>query len=246
MSRLIADIERSVGFPLFLRSGRGLTPTLEANTFYKGVEGMFVGVERLQELADSIRTTSGGIISIGTIQSIAAFELPRAVNQLYQRYDDIRFMIHARNTPGILDAVQMNQFDLGIVGQQPPYQGVETLFQTAAPYVCLMPEDHKLVGQAGTVDLEELANSETFVTSGGAFPDHMMSMSSALSNKMQGCSRLSATNMSVAASLVRETGVLAIIDPFSAEQAVNMGGVVFRPIAPVSYTHLTLPTSDLV
>ena len=169
VSRLIADIERSVGFPLFLRSGRGLTPTLEANTFYKGVEGMFVGVERLQELADSIRTTSGGIISIGTIQSIAAFELPRAVNQLYQRYDDIRFMIHARNTPGILDAVQMNQFDLGIVGQQPPYQGVETLFQTAAPYVCLMPEDHKLVGQAGTVDLEELANSETFVTSGGAF-----------------------------------------------------------------------------
>ena len=44
VSRLIADIERSVGFPLFLRSGRGLTPTLEANTFYKGVEGMFVGV----------------------------------------------------------------------------------------------------------------------------------------------------------------------------------------------------------
>ena len=243
VSRLIGDIERSVGFPLFLRSGRGLTPTLEANTFYKGVEGMFVGVERLQELADSIRTTSGGIISIGTIQSIAAFELPRAVNQLYQRYDDIRFMIHARNTPGILDAVQMNQFDLGIVGQQPPYQGVETLFQTAAPYVCLMPEDHKLVGQAGTVDLEELANSETFVTSGGAFPDHMMSMSSALSNKMQGCSRLSATNMSVAASLVRETGVLAIIDPFSAEQAVNMGGVVFRPIAQDLKYYISIVTS---
>ena len=243
VSRLIADIERSVGFPLFLRNGRGLTPTLEANTFFKGVEGMFVGVERLQELADSIRTTSGGIISIGTIQSIAAFELPRAVNQLYQRYDDIRFMIHARNTPGILDAVQMNQFDLGIVGQQPPYQGVETLFQTAAPYVCLMPEDHKLVGQAGTVDLEELANSETFVTSGGAFPDHMMSMSSALSNKMQGCSRLSATNMSVAASLVRETGVLAIIDPFSAEQAVNMGGVVFRPIAQNLKYYISIVTS---
>jgi hypothetical protein len=29
---------------------------------------------------------------------------------------------------------------------------------------------------------------------------------------------------------VRETGALAIADPFSAEQAVRMGGVVFRPI----------------
>ena len=71
----------------------------------------------------------------------------------------------------------------------------------------------------------------------------MMSMSSALSNKMQGCSRLSATNMSVAASLVRETGVLAIIDPFSAEQAVNMGGVVFRPIAQNLKYYISIVTS---
>ena len=230
VSRLIADLERSVGFPLFLRSGRGLVPTMEANTFYKGVEGMFVGVGRLEELATSIRTTSGGVITIGTIQSIATFELPRAVNQLYQRYEDIRFMIHSRNTPAIVDAVQTHQFDLGIVGRQPHYEGVEILFQTAAPYVCLMPEDHPLVGLAGAVDLEELADRETFVTFGGVFPDDMMSMDTGLSRKLQAASRLSATNMPVAAALVRETGVFAIADPFSAEQAVRMGGVAFRPI----------------
>ena len=230
VSRLIADLERSVGFPLFLRSGRGLVPTMEANTFYKGVEGMFVGVGRLEELATSIRTTSGGVITIGTIQSIATFELPRAVNQLYQRYEDIRFMIHSRNTPAIVDAVQTHQFDLGIVGRQPHYEGVEILFQTAAPYVCLMPEDHPLVGLAGAVDLEELADRETFVTFGGVFPDDMMSMDTGLSRKLRAASRLSATNMPVAAALVRETGVFAIADPFSAEQAVRMGGVAFRPI----------------
>jgi DNA-binding transcriptional LysR family regulator len=106
-----------------------------------------------------------------------------------------------------------------------------------------MPEDHPLVGQAGTVDLEELTNSETFVTFGGAFPDNMMSISSELSKKMQQASRLSATNMSVAASLVRETGVFAIIDPFSAEQAVNLGGVVFRPIAQDLKYYVSVVTS---
>lgn len=230
VSRLIADLERSVGFPLFLRTGRGLTPTVEARTFYQGVEGMFIGVDRLEELAASILTTSGGVISIGTIQSIATIELPKAVNALYMRHTDIRFMIQSRNTPAILDAVQMHQFDLGIVGRQPPYEGVEVLFQTAAPYVCLIPEDHHLVGQSGAVDLEKLVETEEFVTFGGAFPDAMMSMDSALSRNMQSRSRLSATNMPMAASLVRETGVFAIADPFSAEQAVRMGGVVFRPI----------------
>ncbi|MGH1482347.1 MAG: LysR family transcriptional regulator [Geminicoccales bacterium] len=240
VSRLIADLERSTGFPLFLRVGRGLAPTVEAKTFYRGVENMFVGVQRLQELAQSIKTTCGSVISIGTIQSIATIELPVAINKLYKRYDDIQFMIHSRNTPAILDAVQMHQFDAGIVGRQPNYDGVDILYQIAAPYVCVLPEDHPLVGQAGKVDLEELAETETFVTFGGAFPDEMMSIDSELSRKLRQRSRLSATNMPVAAALVRETGVFAIADPFSAEQAVRMGGVAFRPLVQDLTYHLAI------
>ncbi|MEX3010441.1 LysR family transcriptional regulator [Hoeflea sp. TYP-13] len=243
VSRLISDLERSVGFELFTRVGRGLAPTVEARTFYGGVEGMFVGIDRLQELATSIRTTTGGEISIGTIQSIATIELPKAINQLYRQYADIRFMIHSRNTPAILDAVQLQQFDLGIVGRQPPYKGVEVLFQASAPYVCLMPEEHPLVGEAGSVDLAHLVNEERFVTFGGAYPDEMMSIDSELSTEMQRRSRLSATNMPVAASLVRDTGVFAIADPFSAEQAVRLGGVAFRPIKQNLKYHVALIAS---
>jgi DNA-binding transcriptional LysR family regulator len=230
VSRLIADLERSVGFPLFSRSGRGLSPTLEAKSFYKGVEDIFVGTDRLAELAEAIRTTNADTIRIGTIPSIAPIELPKAVNVLYQRLPDIRFSIQSRNTPAILDAVQTHQLDIGIVGRQPPYDGVEVLFQTAAPYVCLMPEDHPLATERGPVDLLKLAETEEFVTPGDTFPIEMMSMATALAEKMKGRSRLSATNMPVSASLVRQTGVLAIADPFSAEQAVSMGGVVFRPV----------------
>jgi DNA-binding transcriptional LysR family regulator len=240
VSRLIADLERAIGFPLFLRSGRGLAPTEEARTFYQGVEGMFVGIDRLQELADAIRTTNAGEISIGTIQSIAAIELPKAVKVLHRRLPDISFLIQSRNTPAILDAVQMHQIDLGIVGREPPYDGVEVLYQTAAPYVCLIPEDHALADQSGPVDLEELAATEEFVTFGGAFPDSMMSMDQTLAEKMQSGSRLSATNMPVTGSLVRETGALAICDPFTAEQTVRMGGVVFRPVLQDLKYHVSL------
>ncbi len=230
VSRLIADLERSAGFPLFARIGRGLTPTVEGGQFYRAVEGMFVGIDRLEELAKSIRTAQGGAISISTIQSLASIELPAAVGRVYRENPDIRFTINSRNTPAILDAVQMRQVDLGIVGREANHQGVETLFQTSAPYVCLLPEDHSLADGEGPIDLEEVALSETFVTFGGTYPDRMMSMDPALSQKLQGRSRLSAANMPLAGALVRETGALAIADPFSAEQAVRMGGVVFRPV----------------
>lgn len=230
VSRLVADLERSVGFALFVRVGRGLVPSVEGRRFYDGVEGMFLGIGRLEELASSIQAARGGTLSIGAIQSIASIELPRAIGQLYRNADDTHYVVQTRNTPAILDAVQTHQIDLGIVGREPDYEGVCQLFQTSAPYVCLLPDDHPLADEYGPVDLEILADKETFVTFGGTYPDSMMSIDPGLSEKLRNRSRLSVANMPLAAALVREAKVLAIADPFSAEQAVQMGGVVFRPI----------------
>ena len=230
VSRLVADLEYAVGFPLFVRVGRGLTPTVEGRHFYEGVEGMFIGIDRLDELAKSIRTSQGGVISIGAIQSISTIELPKAIGRLYNVNPEIRFEVQSRNTPAILDAVQTRQIDLGIVGREPDHQGVEILYQTSVPYVCLIPEDHWLAGEYGSVDLNQLADTETFVTFGDTYPDAMMSIEPELSDKLRARSRLTVANMPLAGALVREASVLAISDPFSAEQAVQMGGVVFRPI----------------
>lgn len=240
VSRLIADLERAIGFALFVRSGRGLSPTVEGRKFHQGVEGMFVGIDRLQELADAIRTSNAVEINVGTIQSIAAVELPKAVAELLRRRPEISFMIQSRNTPAILDAVQMHQLDLGIVGRAPPYEGVDVLYQIAAPYVCLIPEGHELADLSGPVDLEEVAEHEEFVTFGGAFPESMMSMDTALAEALRRGSRLSATNLPVTGGLVRETGLLAICDPFTAEQTVMMGGVVFRPVLQDLKYHISL------
>ena len=63
------------------------------------------------------------------------------------------------------------------------------------------------------------------MTFGGAFPESMMSIDPKLAATLRNGSRLSATNMPVSGALVREVNVLAICDPFSAEQTVMGGGV---------------------
>ena len=230
VSRLIADLERSVGFSLFRRVGRGLVATVEARRFYQAIESMFIGIDRLTELADTIRTTAGGVVSLSVIPAFSHIVMPEAVRDLYHGRPEVRIMVYTRNTPAIVDAVRMQQFDLGIVGRSPPYEGVEVLFQTSVPYVCLMPESHHLVRGTGRLDLEELSGTETFVTFGGAYPDEMLDIEHSLSARLRQNSRLSAANMPVAASLVRETGALAIVDPYTALIARKLGGVVSRPI----------------
>ena len=118
-----------------MRIGRGLTPTVDGKTFYHAVEGMFMGMDRLAEFANSIKNSDEVEISIGTIQSIAAIELPRAVAKMHQSSNDVRFMIQSRNTPAILNSVQMHQLDLGVVGRSPPYE--EWRFFTEIGSLCL-------------------------------------------------------------------------------------------------------------
>ncbi|MGB0846813.1 MAG: LysR family transcriptional regulator [Thiolinea sp.] len=244
VSRLLADLQHKLGFELFIRSGRGLVATVEARRFYQGVESLFMGTDRLQELADTIRSTAGDVVSLGAIQSVSNIALPRAVSQLYHERPDVRIMVYVRNTPAIIDAVQMQQFDLGIVGRAPPYEGVETLFETVLPYVCLMPETHHLADNA-EIDLEALADSEQFVTFGGAYPDEMLDIDHDLSQRLLSHSRLSAANMPMAAALAREAGVLAIVDQLSAEAALQNGGMVACKLKQQLHYHLAIVTRGL-
>jgi DNA-binding transcriptional LysR family regulator len=54
VSRLIANLEQSVGFKLFSRTGHGLLSTLEARRFQQSVENMFVGLDKLGDIAEAI------------------------------------------------------------------------------------------------------------------------------------------------------------------------------------------------
>jgi DNA-binding transcriptional LysR family regulator len=176
------------------------------------------------------------------IPSLSTIEMPSAVAQIYRAYDDVRIMVYVRNTPAIIDAVQMQQLDIGIVGRQPPYDGVETLYQTTLPYVCLVPEGHALDGGDGAIDLEDISATEQFITFGETVPDGMLEMEPALADKLRQRSRLSAANMPVAAALVRETGALAVVDFISAGMACGMGGVVSRPIVQRLKYHIAIVT----
>jgi DNA-binding transcriptional LysR family regulator len=240
VSRLIADLERSVGFPLFLRAGRKVLATREAQRFYQAVESTFIGIARLRDLAEAIRTTAGGVVSLAVTPALSQIVMPQAVRDFSERRLDVQVMIQTRNTPAIVDALRLQQIDLGIVGRQPPYEGLEILHHVTLPYCCLFPEDHGLAGKRGRVDLAKLAGRESFVTFGGAYPDDMLNLDSDLSAGLRQNARLSAANMPVAAALVSETKALAIVDPFTAEIAVRLGGVVRRPIKQELTYHVAL------
>ena len=54
--------------------------------------------------------------------------------------------------------------------------------------------------------------------------------------------RFSVANVLTASSLVRETGIPAIVDPFSARMTLDQGGVVIRPLQQNLRYHIAIIT----
>lgn len=230
VTRLIHDLELNLGFALFVRQGRGIIATVEARRFHLAVESTFLNIERLDDLAASIRKKAVGKISIGVIPTFSTSLLPRVLGQMRMQDDTTHSIIYTHNTPAIVDAIRLQQFDLGIVSRSPPYVGVDILYQTMVNYVALIPEDHFLAKSKDPIDLKDVAGQIEFVTFGSVYPLEMQGMDANLAAKFQSNARYSVANVLAGAALVREAGVPAIVDPFSARMSVVSGGVVIRPI----------------
>jgi len=230
VTRLIRDLELLFGFALFVRQGRGIIATVEARRFHLAVESTFLNIERLDDLAASIRKKAVGKISIGVIPTFSTSLLPRVLGQMRMQDDTTHSIIYTHNTPAIVDAIRLQQFDLGIVSRSPPYVGVDILYQTMVNYVALIPEDHFLAKSKDPIDLKDVAGQIEFVTFGSVYPLEMQGMDANLAEKFQSNARYSVANVLAGAALVREAGVPAIVDPFSARMSVASGGVVIRPI----------------
>src|SRR6187399_2501271 len=71
VSRAIGQLEKEVGFGLFVRLGGRLAPTPEGEAFYESVQRWFSGMEALSDSAKQIREIGPGTLRIGAVASLA-------------------------------------------------------------------------------------------------------------------------------------------------------------------------------
>lgn len=245
VTRLIHELESYLGFALFVRRGRGIIATVEGRRFHQAVESAFLNIERLDDLAATIRKADVGKVSIGAIPTFSMSFLPNVLGQLRQEKDDTHTIVYIHNTPAIVDAVRLHQFDLGIVSRSPPYEGVHSLYQTEVNYVALIPEEHALAKSQEKLDLEDVAGHHEFVTFGSVYPLEMHGMDEELAKRLQDNARYSVANVLAAAALVRAARVPALVDPFSARMSADSANVVIRPVQQRLTYHIGIITRGI-
>jgi DNA-binding transcriptional LysR family regulator len=219
ISRLISDLERSVGFRLFERlPGRQLLTTDDAMTLYAEVERSFIALSQISEVAADIRRGKGRVrivASAGLGRQLAAC----AIRLFSAKYPDAAITLQMATTEIVLAMLASQRADLGLIGGFPDLAGFDKKPLLYARGTCAVPADHKLANRA--VLRPPDFQGERFISH--PLEDYLRQQIDAIfsANKVYRILAIETRFSETMCSLVSEGLGVAIVNPIIAANAVS-------------------------
>lgn len=146
VSRLIADLEFSLGFTLFARQANGIVPTREAQEFFREVDMMFYGLDRLTMVGEEIRTLSRATVRFASLPMLSFRVVPEAMFRFHEIYPQARVLQDVHPSARVLELVASRQVDFGAAQTHIRRDDIEILHTYHTRCVCVMAKDHPLAG----------------------------------------------------------------------------------------------------
>lgn len=153
----IRKLETGYGVPLFERFGSGLRLTSAGEELLGLATQM---LELHQQSKERLARQGGGTLTIGTIDSVAAYYLPAILQQLRREYPDLSIRLQPGSEEEIVAKVKQGDIDIGLILDQAaadPALGWSTIREE--PLVLLAAPGHPLV-QLSAVEPGDLDGAE--------------------------------------------------------------------------------------
>jgi len=145
VSRMISELERSVGFKLFVRSGRGLKPTSEGLKFFKEVERSISEIEALGRVAEEIRLGFGQRLRVSCLPTMSTTVLPIALQSFQESNPNTVVEIDTATYASALIALEEGHIDLAVTFNIPGMDGIDIEWLAEADYVFAARHNHPLM-----------------------------------------------------------------------------------------------------
>ena len=228
MSRLIADLEASAGIMLFERNLGRLLPTAEAHMLFLEVERAFVGLGRIAQVTDQIRSMRRGSLRIAGEPVVGLDLLPETLSAFTRTHDGVDVTLFTDTLRIVTDLVAGQRCDVGFIAEDVPFPGVQLEAIYEAPLKCIMSRGHRLA-QKQVIHPEDLADevfvsfprsSDVCIAIDRVFSSHGVSRKTSIEAQLSG---------SIAALVEYGAGV-SLINPIGAHYA--RGRIVARDFEP--------------
>ncbi|WP_428444845.1 LysR family transcriptional regulator [Photobacterium profundum] len=136
-SRLLHDLEYRLGFNLFNRTRNKMTPTPEAHIFYREVQNLFIGLDALTKVAESISRNNTGRLRIGFLHVIEDF-ITDVVIEFLALHPKVNIELEPGGRTSLEEMVKSNKLDMAIIVDpmlDDPALSIETVGTHAAKVI---------------------------------------------------------------------------------------------------------------
>ena len=238
VTRLIRDLEHSLGFDLFERRAGRLLPTVEAQILHEEVQRSFMGLDRIVQVARDIQTLNSGSLRIAALPALALGFLPRVIGKFNAIHPNLSISLQIRSSVRVMEWLASQQIDVGFAAVQQVHAAVEQELLLEAPFVAVLPTGHPLEKKSvlRPVDFAD----ENFISTG--YELDARSRIDAVFSDAGIKRRLSIdTQLSLAiCNMVAEGMGVSLVDPVTAAEFQGRGVVArkFRPQLPFRYNLL--------
>ena len=155
ISKTLGVIEKNLNFKLFLRKGKKLIPTIEADALYEHASVVHSQLKSFNAIANTYKTRSIDFINIGTTPSLADSIIPQLIKQYSKLKPEVKFNLINLNSIDLIEDRYKPEIDLTICYNSKP--------QSNSISKILKKGSHKLVSSksfnlGNDVDLKKISH----------------------------------------------------------------------------------------
>lgn len=163
LSHQVARLEKELGARLFERTSRRVRLTTAGEAFLPAARQALEAAERARAEVAAATGEVRGKLTVGSIPTVAAVDLPAVLRDYRLRYPQVRISLRAGSSERLVEQVRDGGLDAAFLGVQPGFrpQGVRDKEIAHGQHVAVVAPDHPLATEQ-EVDLHLLAE-EVFV-----------------------------------------------------------------------------------
>ncbi|MHA3065143.1 LysR family transcriptional regulator [Lacticaseibacillus saniviri] len=140
VSHSVSQLERDLGFPLFIRNRTGVELTVDGKAVLPIVQAILNTEDQLYQVADSIKGSNSGRVRIGAFSSVSTNWLPAIIRRFRAQYPQVDVAVIQGGFNEIVEQVRLGTIDIGFSSLPVTDQLiVEPLISD--PIYCVTPKD---------------------------------------------------------------------------------------------------------
>jgi DNA-binding transcriptional LysR family regulator len=125
VSTMIANIERELGFCLFVREHGRLTPTAEAHYFLEEAEEVLDRLDRTVRTMSEFGTLDRGSLRIACHPASSGFFLPKVLAEFLKDRPDVKADLMMRTSQVVEDLIASQEYDIGLAETPAPRSSIK-------------------------------------------------------------------------------------------------------------------------